>query len=71
LLKPSEYRYVEGEGFGLIVITFIVAKKSLIYSLFCSIYGICGLGDWLKTLYGGRGVTENVRIPSYDIGTFP
>jgi len=47
-------------------ITFIVAKKSLIYSLFCSIYGICGERGWLKTSYGGgEELAENVRIPSY------
>jgi len=31
-------------------ITFIVAKKSLIYGVFCSIYGVCK----------GRGLVENV-----------
>jgi len=36
-------------------ISFIVAKKSLIYSLFSSNYSKCG----------GRGLAENVRIPSY------
>jgi len=54
-----------GRGFGQIVITFIVAKESLIYSLFCSIYGIHGGGGWFKTSYGGRGLAKNVRIPSY------
>jgi len=42
-----------------------VAKKSLMYSLFCSIYSICGGwelvevyvggGSWLKTSCGGVG----------------
>jgi len=49
------------------IITFILAKKSFIYSLFCSIYGICGERGWLKTSYGG-GVAENVKIPSYGGG---
>jgi len=50
-------------------ITFIVAKKSLIYNLFFSIYGICGEGGWLITPWGvGRGLAENVRIPSYGRG---
>jgi len=51
------------------IITFGVAKKSLIYSLFGSIYGICG-GRWLvKTSYEGeKGLNEKVRIPSYGGG---
>jgi len=32
-----------------------VVKNSLIYSLFCCIYGICR----------GKGLAENVRIPPY------
>jgi len=44
LLKPSEYR---GREFGQIIIYVmcIVAKKSLIYSLFCSIYGRLYMGE--------------------------
>jgi len=34
----------------------------------CSIYGICREGDWLKTSYEGRGLAENIRIPSYKEG---
>jgi len=49
-------------------ITFIVAKKSLIYSLFCSIYGVLRGGGWLKTSYGGRGLAENVKNTSYREG---
>jgi len=46
-----------------------VAKKSLIYNLFCSIYGICGGKGLVKNVIWGRGkgLAENVRIPSYDI----
>jgi len=43
-----------------------VAKKSLIYSLFCSIYGAGIWGDgvgWKR--HGGKGLAENVRIPLY------
>jgi len=36
-------------------ITFIVAKTSLIYSLFCSTYGICGGRGWFKTSNGEGG----------------
>jgi len=54
LLKPSEYRHMGEEAWPNRHITFIEAKKSLIYSLFCSIYGICGGGGWLKTSYEGR-----------------
>jgi len=50
LLKPSEYRYMRGGGWANRHITFMVIKKALIYSLFCSIYGI----------YEGRVLVENV-----------
>jgi len=54
LLKPSGVPSYRGEGVGQIVIYFYSGQKSLIYSLFCSIYGICG--GWLKTSYGmGEG----------------
>jgi len=36
-------------------ITFLVVKKSLIYSILCSIYGTCGRRGLLKTSYGGGG----------------
>jgi len=35
-------------------ITFIVAKKSLIYSLFCSIYGILGEKGLVENVICGR-----------------
>jgi len=45
---------------------FCSSRKSLIHSSSCSIFGICGgRGGWLKTSHGGRGLAENVRIPSY------
>jgi len=57
LLKPLEYRHMGGGGLAKSSYNFYSAKKSLIYSLFCSIYGI----------FGGRRLAENIRIPSYDI----
>jgi len=51
LLKLSEYRHMGGDGvWPNRHITFTVAKKSLTYTLFCCISGICG----------GRGFVENV-----------
>jgi len=44
-------------------ITFIVAKK-LNLQLICSIFVICG-GRVVKNVIWGRGLAENVRIPSY------
>jgi len=44
---------------------FIVAKKSLIYSLFCSIFGICVGRVLVENVVWGEGLAENVRIPSY------
>jgi len=32
-------------------------------------YGICGRRSLVETLYGGRGLAENVRIPSYGEGS--
>jgi len=44
-------------------ITFVVVKKSLISSLFCSIYDICGCG--------GKESLKLLKEPPYDIWTFP
>jgi len=44
-------------------IAFIVAKKLNLQ--LCCIYGICGRGVGWKRHMGGRGLAENVRIPSY------
>jgi len=50
-------------------ITFIKAKKSLIYSLFCSFSVYVEGGGWLKTSHGEKGLAESVRIPSYGGGS--
>jgi len=55
LLKPSEYRHMEGGGLAKSLFNFYSGLKSSIYGLFSSIYGICE----------GKGLAENVRIPSY------
>jgi len=38
---------------------------SLIYSLLCSIYGICGGRGLIENIIWGKGLAENVKIPSY------
>jgi len=40
--------------------------KSLIYSLFCSIYGICGERGFVENVIWERGLAENVKIPPYE-----
>jgi len=50
LLKPSEYRYMGKGSLAKSSYNFYSGLKSIIYSLFCSIYGI----------YEGRGLVENV-----------
>jgi len=58
--------------------------KFLIYSSFCSIYGIWGGGGCPKMSYGGKGLAKKseyrhmrgrglnlLKEPSYDIWTFP
>jgi len=55
LLKPSEYRHRGGRWLGKSSYN-SGAEKSLIYSLFCSIYGICGRGDgWKRHMGVGVG----------------
>jgi len=52
---------------------FYNGKNSLIYSLFCSIYSICGERGWLKsqnTVIWGR-VSKIAQKKSYDIWMFP
>jgi len=61
LLKPSEYRHWPNRH-----ITFIVAKKSLIY-IFYSIYGICGGKVLVEKSNGAEGLAENVKIPPYGL----
>jgi len=39
--------------------------KNLIYSSSCSIYGICGEGLVKNVIWERKGLTENIRIPSY------
>jgi len=46
-------------------ITVNSSYKSLIYSLFCSIYGICGGRRLVENVIWGKGLAENVRISSY------
>jgi len=52
-------------GWPNVNINFVVAKKSLIYSLVSSINDICEEGRGLvENVQWGEGLAENVRIPS-------
>jgi len=61
----QEYRHIGEVVWSNRHITFIVAKKSLIYTLFCSIYDICGGKKLVENVIWERGLAENVRIPLY------
>jgi len=71
VLKPSVCRHLWGGIWPNRHVTFIVAKKSLIYSLSCSIYGICGGEGWLKTSeyrhMGGGGWGELIWTFPFNI----
>jgi len=45
--------------------TFIVAKKKLNFQFILLIYGICGSRGLVENVIWGKGLAENVRIPSY------
>jgi len=55
-----------GEGWPNHHITFKLAKTKLIYSLFCSIYGMCGGKRLVENVIWRGGVWQKMsRIPSY------
>jgi len=44
---------------------FYRGQKRLIYSLFCSIYGLCGGKGLVENVIWGEGLAESFRILSY------